>query len=78
MGVCGRGACIISLGIGCEKNGTNCADLSSTSQGGSLQRQDYAAFKGKQLTLVRGRDDGHRPGVKSMSGEGIPSRLVLA
>lgn len=36
------------------------------------------SFECKQLTLVREKDAGHRPGVKSMSREEIPSKLVLA
>lgn len=69
---------MISLGVKGEENGADSVGFSSVSLTESNQREGCVVFECRQLTLVRGGDTGHRPGVKPVSREEIASKLILA
>lgn len=66
------------LGVKSDENVADSVGFSSISHTESNQREDCVVFECRQLTLVRGRDAGHRPGVKSVSREEIRLELILA
>lgn len=74
----GFGCYMISLGVKSEENGADSVGFSSVSLTESNQREGCVVFECRQLTLVRGGDTGHRPGVKPVSREEIASKLILA